>query len=1185
MNSTARIRINTILFFVFIFSICFFASFKGFSQTNDLTGVPSLTSATSCTVPTSGNPAYTMNNATPSSGVPSGCVTGGNGSHYDVWFAFSAASATETVTIGNFGSKITNPEVQIFSGTAFANFVAKACGTTTATAAGLTIGTTYYIRIANVGADPSGTGQTPRFDLCLTHPTPPPSNDDCTGAVSLTSGTTNSSGTVWNATASSGIPVGCATGDPDDDVWYKITTSTFSNSLTVNLPAVGTDLSSSGAKIHIFTGACGSLASYACGTSPLTTVVSGNTTYYIRVYSAGTGSLGSASSGSTFSITATVSGPTVVTAGRNNEVFQQTTLSGSGVLQYPWEVTYGPDDNLWITESRGYKVYRMDPNTGTKTTVLDLNSTSTDLSAWGADSLRAVNLTSQSNWNTSANNWPQGGLAGLAIHPNFGDGTGLHDFVYISYVHRYLSTAANSAGIFFRNKIVRFRYNSVTGKLGSPAVVCDTIPGGQDHNSQRMIIAPITPGGTNYLFYAGGDMGAGQFANRMRPENAQHPESYEGKILRFNLEPDSDGDSSVVNAWIPNNNPYNTLLGVQSAVYSIGIRNNQGFAYDTLTNKLYGSSHGPYSDDEINIIESFRNYGHPLIEGFVDGNYDGNSSQGTNTSVSAGAPYTDNLGVSTCPPIGSESANKAAINAGIYGQYKDPLFSAYAASAATVLNIWQTNPGNANPAPGWPTEAWSGLDLYSNKLIPGWKRSLIAASLKWGRLVRLKLDATGNATAPTNTVSDTVTYFNSQNRFRDIAFAPNGKDIFVIMDNSSTTSGPGSANPVVPTCAGCVQKYTFLGYNSDGNGKSMIPTSIDVTAGTANACQTGTTITIDNTNSNLWVPITGQDGNILAEIKANGNNLGTVTSSFYANTGAVRENASKKLYANRNITITPQTQPSSAVSIRLYMTAAEFNSLKTATNSQGSPSGINTITDVSIFKNSDACSPAMSTTTITITPQYAEAFGSSYVLQGDITSFSTFYFANPSGTILPLQLLTFTGSLENNSSAYLRWETTNEVNASHFILERSTDANNYISIGNIAANGTANEKNSYFFIDKDAGSQQTTILYYRLKMVDNSGQYSYSKVVNLVLTRNVNVFLFPNPVKHSLNIQFNGSVPSPVQIQVSDLNGRVVYSERRSVTQSTTVTIDVKQWKSQVYVLKVINSKNEIVTTQKFEKM
>jgi glucose/arabinose dehydrogenase len=1185
MNETAKIpaTLSSILLMLF----CLFNSITLVGQTNDLTGAPSLISVTSCTLPTSGNPTYTLDNATASSGVPAGCVTGGDGNHYDAWFSFSALSSSETVSIGNLGSKITNPEVQIFSGTTYANFVSKACGTTTATATGLTAGATYYIRVANVGANPTGTGQTPKFDICLTHPTPPPSNDDCGGAIVLTSGTANTGGTIWSATASSGIPAGCATGDPDDDVWYKITTGSTSNSLTVSLGSVGTNLSSSGAKIQVFTGSCGSLTSYACGTNSLTTTAASNVTYYIRVYSAGTGSLGGTSSGSAFNITATATGPTIVNSGRTNEVFQQTILSGSGAIDYPWEITYGPDNMLWITESRGYKVYRMDPSTGAKSPVLDLNSTSTDLSAWGADSLRAVNLTSTSNWNSSANNWPQGGLAGLAIHPKFGNGSG-HDFVYISYVHRYLSTASGSAGIFFRNKIVRFVYNSSSGKLEAPAVVCDTIPGGQDHNSQRMIIAPVTAGGTFYLFYAAGDMGAGQYANRLRPQNAQNIDSYEGKILRFNLEPDGDGGVAVPGAWIPDDNPYNTLLGKESAVYSIGIRNNQGFAYDTLTNKLYGASHGPYSDDEINIIESFKNYGHPLIEGFADGNYNGNSSQGTTTSISAGAPYTDNLGVSSCPPIGNEATNKSTIDASGHGLYKEPLFSAYAvplgdlSTPGTVAYIWRNNPGNAVPAPGWPTEAWSGLDLYSNKLIPGWKRSLVAASLKWGRLVRLKLDGTGNATAPANTVADTVTYFNSQNRFRDLAFSPDGKDIFVIMDNTSTTSGPGNANPVVPACAGCVQKYTFLGYDSDANGKSMISTSIDVTAGTANACQTGTTITIDNTNSNLWVPITGQDGNILAEIKANGNKLGVVTSSFYTNAGTVRETAAKKLYANRNITITPQTQPSSAVSIRLYLTAAEYNALRTATNSQGSPSGINAINDLIILKNTDACSPSFSSAPLTITPQYAEAFGSNYVLQANITSFSSFYFAGMNATTLPAQLLTFAGSLQNGD-ALLKWQTSSETNTSFFIVERSIDGSNYSAIGNVNAKGSSSVTTAYSFTDGNVISQSSAIIYYRLKIVDKNGQYSYSRVVSIVLNKNIDVFLFPNPVKQMLSVRLSMDA-NPVRIQVTDLTGRIVYSQRHLGSQNS-VSIDVKQWKPQVYILKVINSKNEILTTRKFEKM
>lgn len=1120
-----------------------------------------------------------------------GIATSTCGTTNDVWYKFTLAAnaikTTITVTMDP-GNTATN------SNTYLEVFNASSCGSiSTSTSYGcssvassatlsLTAGGTYYMRVFTTAGTTGNSGKY-GFSVCITYTTPP-SNDDCSGAITLTSGTTNNSGTVWNATASSGVPTGCS-GNSDDDVWYKITTSTFSNSLTVNLPSTGTDLNASGAIIQIFTGACGSLTSYACGSNTLTTPVSGNTTYYIRVYSAGAGPLAS-NSGSAFSITATLSGPTVVTAGRNNEVFKQTILSPSGSLQYPWEVTYGPDDNLWITESRGYRVCRMDPNTGSKTTVLDLNSASPDLSAWGADSLRAVNLTSTSNWNTSANSWPQGGLAGLAIHPNFGDGTG-HDFVYISYVHRYLSTASGSAGIFFRNKIVRFTYNNGTGKLGAPAVVCDTIPGGQDHNSQRMIIAPVTAGGTSYLFYASGDMGAGQYANRMRPQNAQNIDSYEGKILRFNLEPDSDGDVTVPNAWIPNNNPYNTLLAKQSAVYSTGIRNNQGFTYDTLTNKLYGSSHGPYSDDEINVIEGFRNYGHPLIQGFVDGNYNGNTVSGTNTSVSAGAPYTDNLGVSSCPPIGNEATNKATIDASGKGLYKDPLFSAYAASAATVLNIWQTNPGNANPAPGWPTEAWAGLDLYSHKLIPGWKRSLVAASLKWGRLVRLKLNDDGTATVPQNKTTDTVTYFNSQNRFRDLAFSPNGKDIFVIMDNSSTTSGPGSANPVVPLCAGCVQKYTFLGY-ADAGGKSTIPASIDVTAGAANTCTAGTTVTIDNSNNNLWVPITGPDGNIMAEIKANGNSLGTVTSSVYTNAGAVRENALKRLYLDRNITITPQTQPSTPVSVRLYLTANELAALKNASNSKGA-SGVSSIGNISIYKNNDACGPAWSNaaTPAIITPVYAEAHGSNgFVLQADISSFSSFYFANTNTIVLPLQWLTFKGGLQNNA-ALLQWETANESNTSHFVIERSIDGNNFSNIGTVAAAGNNTGALKYTYTDYAATLQSSSLLYYRLKQVDLNGASTYSKVITIELkSSGYTVFLYPNPIHDVLKVKLALSKAEQVQIYITDMNGRIIYEEARFVpTGINELKINTASWPSQLYSVRVTGTNKNILAMQNIIKL
>ena len=1274
-KTMTRTTVRTqVLLLAFIFS--FQLIFAGIPPTNN----DNCANATSLTIGvTQAN--ETVKNMNPSTGMPVPCSGDPDD---DVWYKFTLSSTTSiTVTLSNIGGNLNTAGamVQLLSGTC-ASFTSLACGNTEISYPNLATGT-YYVRVysATTGNISSGAN----FDITVTGP---PSNNDCSGAITLTNGTTNSTGTVWNATASSSIPVGCASGNPDDDVWYKFTPTT--GLATISLSSIGTDLSSSGAMIQMFTGSCGSLSSYACGTTTLTTVVQSGTAYYIRIYSAGTNPIGSTSGGSAFSITATsltmpanddcsgaisltpgtsctnsagslnnatsttglpagcqsvgthydvwykftaanatetitlssagsnftnpeiqlYSGtcgsltsiacgtssvasatlavgsvyyvrvsnvgtlvtsnggfnicitnpapPTIVTAGRMKEVFQQTVLSGSGQLLYPWEITYGPDNMLWITEARGYKVDRMDPNTGAKTTVLDLNSTSSDLTAWGADSLRAVNLTSTSNWNSTANNWPQGGLAGLAIHPLFLDGTGLHDYVYVSYVHRYLTTISGSGGIYFRNKIVRFTYNSVTGKLGSPAVVCDTIPGGQDHNSQRMIIAPV--GGTYYLFYAAGDMGAGQFSNRMRPENAQHPESYEGKILRFNLE--SDGESGA-DGWIPNSNPYNTILGKQSAVYDIGIRNNQGFAYDTATNNLYGASHGPYSDDEINIIEPFRNYGHPLIEGFVDGNYNGNSVQGTTTSYSAGAGYTDNNGVSTCPPIGNEANNKAAIDASGNGLYKDPLFSAYAAPLATVANIWTNEVGGnpTSPIP-WPTEAWSGLDIYNNKLIPGWKHSLVAASLKLGRLVKLKLGAAGTTTMPSNNASDTITYFNSRNRFRDMAFSPNGKDIYVVMDNSSTTSGPGSANPVVPDCLGCVHRYTFLGY-ADAGGKSTIPASIDVTDAAVNTIDSATQITIDNTNNFLWVPITGPDGNILAEIYPNGNNLGIVRSAFYKHSGAIRVKNGVH-YLNRNITITPQNQPSTPVKVRLYFSKAEYDALYA-----DPASGITSINSFKILKNSDVCSPAIASSSLQIDPTFMETHGTNgYMLQGDITSFSSFYFAS-SNITLPVNLLTFRGSLQN-STTLLIWQTASESNTSTFVVERGTDGRTFQQIGTVAATGST-LGNKYSYVDYDVTRQSSSIVYYRLKMVDNDGSYTYSDVVMITVPLTTSrVAMYPNPAAHEVNVTITTATDGKIKWQLVDNAGRIVaHNSIAAKRGSNTVVINLNRLSTGTYFLVV----------------
>ncbi len=323
-------------------------------------------------------------------------------------------------------------------------------------------------------------------------------------------------------------------------------------------------------------------------------------------------------------------------------------------LSDPWEITYGPDNYLWVTEAKGYLVSRIDPTTGNKTVLLDLNS---ERQFPRYDKIH------------NGKPWPQGGLMGMALHPQLLSGK---PFVYLAYLYRFEDAgqdssgcALNFGGCFFKTKIVRYEYNVKVQKLVNPVTLCDTLPGSSDHNGGRLVIAPVN--GKDFLFYSIGDLGAGQFANANRPNHAQQKEVYEGKILRFNIEPDAN--QNPFDKWIPADNPFNTSSR-QNAVWSLGHRNPQGLFYAVVNGKgiLYSSEHGPFSDDEINIIEKGKNYGHPLIIGYPDGNYNGLAAGVSNHDHLPGQWHT------TYPQIKSEQENVKLIGA---ENYRAPLKTLY----------------------------------------------------------------------------------------------------------------------------------------------------------------------------------------------------------------------------------------------------------------------------------------------------------------------------------------------------------------------------------------------------------------------------------------------------------------------------------------------------------------------------
>lgn len=449
-------------------------------------------------------------------------------------------------------------------------------------------------------------------------------------------------------------------------------------------------------------------------------------------------------------------------------------------LADPWEILYGPDDHLWVTESKGYRVCRIDPSSGKQAVVLDLN-----------DERRFPRYDTLKN--TGGKPWPQGGLMGMSLHPDFLQGK---PYVYVAFIYAFEGTekkgkgcALHFRGCFFKTKIVRYSYNQKQNKLESPQTIDDDIPGSNDHNGGRLMIS--RQGDRYFLFYSIGDLGAGQFDNGGRTNYAQDPRIKEGKILRYNVEP--DGDKEQDSQWIPNDNPFNEN-NRQNAIYSIGHRNPQGLAHAIINGeeRIYSCEHGPFSDDEINLIEKGKNYGHPLIIGYDDGNYDGLAAGVSDKTILPGKWHT------SYPLIRNEKA--AAFNLG--KNYRNPLHSFNATDSTSLKNLFKAI--TSSQSPEWESVAPSSLEVYTGEQIPAWKNSLLMTTLKAGKLIRLKLSNDGK-----QIIGEPKEYFAGELRYRDLAVSPDGREIYLVTDKSSVTSGPSKENPEDTELRGCILVFTY----------------------------------------------------------------------------------------------------------------------------------------------------------------------------------------------------------------------------------------------------------------------------------------------------------------------------------------------------------------------------------------
>ncbi len=178
---------------------------------------------------------------------------------------------------------------------------------------------------------------------------------------------------------------------------------------------------------------------------------------------------------------------------------------------------------------------------------------------------------------------------------------------------------------------------------------------------------------------------------------------------------------------------------------------------------------------------------------------------------------------------------------------------------------------------------------------------------------------------------------------------------------------------------------------------------------------------------------------------------------------------------------------------------------------------------------------------------------------------------------LPVHFISFTGQLLPDETVRLNWEAVTDQLHDYFEIEKSINGSNFSSISRGPSSAP------YWHIDS---SPYIGNNFYRIKQVDKDGTITYSHTISIYYNPvKIHVYVYPNPVIDLLKIRINSMSVDQCLVSLTDMAGRKVHEEKvYSGMAGAEININLKRQPSQLYILSVRNSKNEVVLTQKLVK-
>tara|TARA_R110001592_G_scaffold62235_10_gene190309 strand:+ start:2472 stop:8108 length:5637 start_codon:yes stop_codon:yes gene_type:complete len=216
-------------------------------------------------------------------------------------------------------------------------------------------------------------------------------------------------------------------------------------------------------------------------------------------------------------------------------------------------------------------------------------------------------------------------------------------------------------------------------------------------------------------------------------------------------------------------------------------------------------------------------------------------------------------------------------------------------------------------------------------------------------------------------------------------------------------------------------------------------------------------------------------------------------------------------------------------------------------------------------------------------PTSIDAVKKTVTFRVDLTDTQFFTLGSTEKYALPITLISFDAKNINNKSVQLKWTTASEVGNAYYTVERSANGKDFTAIGVLNGAGNSDEILNYTYSDSEP---LTGTSYYRLKQTDFNGEFDYSEVKRVLLTKaqleiNNEFSVFPNPVVlgEKFKLAYKVAEDQDIELQVVTSSGVVVSTSNFEIkATSDYLELESKGLPKGLNLIRIIDRDRKVVT-------